>query len=161
MTKKKCAITDAIIFRDKIGPYFDSKANPVNANGLEKRLCGCMGMLGQIIVNGKEIVVGSIHKIEGFQTEVKEYIGDRNAVLAGDQDGKYCDHIGLQQIVSKRGRKTWPASCSEFGRIRGNNMCSNMNTTVEERTILPCVNQFGLSLQVSNHALTSAVLAVH
>ena len=132
MTEKKCAITDAIIFRDKIGPYFDSKANPVNANGLEKRLCGCMGMLGQIIVNGKEIVIGSIHKIEGFQTEVKEYIGDRNAVLAGDQDGKYCDHIGLQQIVSKRGRKTWPASCSEFGGIRGNNMCSNMNTTVEE-----------------------------
>ena len=74
MTEKKCAITDAIIFRDKIGPYFDSKANPVNANGLEKRLCGCMGMLGQIIVNGKEIVIGSIHKIEGFQTEVKEYI---------------------------------------------------------------------------------------
>ena len=65
-----------------------------------------MGMLGQFIVNGKEIVIGSIHKIEGFQTEVKEYIGDRNAVLAGDQDGKYCDHIGLQQIVSKRVRKS-------------------------------------------------------
>ena len=33
-----------------------------------------MGMLGQFTVNGKEIVIGSIHKIEGFQTEVKEYI---------------------------------------------------------------------------------------
>ena len=56
----------------------------MNANGLEKHLGGRMGMRGQIIVNEKEIVIGSIHKIEGFQTEVKEYIGDRNAVLAGD-----------------------------------------------------------------------------
>jgi hypothetical protein len=157
----KCVISDAIIFRNKIGPYFDSKANRVNANGFEKRLGGRMGMLGRIIVDGKEIVIGSIHKIEGFQTEIKEYIGDRNAVLAGDQDGKYCDHIGLRNIVSKRSGKTWPASCSGFGRIRGDNICSNMKITAEETTILPCVNQFGFSLQISDHALTSAVLAVH
>lgn len=60
-------------------------------------------MFGNIIVDGKEIVIGSIHKIEGFQTEIKEYISNRNAIVAGDQEDKYCGSIGLQNIVSNRG----------------------------------------------------------
>ena len=58
-------------------------------------------------------------------------------------------------------QKTWPASCSGFGRTRDDNICSNMNTIVEETATLPCVKRFGFSLAVGDHALTSAVLAVH
>ena len=154
----KCPISNPVIFRNEIGPYFASSKNKVNANGFEKRLGGRMGMFGQITVDHKQVVVGSIHKIDGFHDEIKEYIGGRGAIIAGDQDGKYCDEIGLNNIVSKNNGKTWPASCSEFGRIRGDNICSNMKVVVDEVTILPCVNQFDFSLQTGDHALTSVVL---
>lgn len=156
----KCAIADAVIFRNNVGPYFDSKPNKVNAKGFEKRLGGRMGMFGKIIVDGKETVIGSINKLEGFQTEIQKYIGERSAVVAGDQDGKYCSTIGLQNIVSGRGEKTWPASCSSFGRIRGDNICSNMKIVNDEKSILPCVEQFGFQVNMGDHALTSAVLSV-
>lgn len=152
----KCAISDAVIFRNKIGPYFDSKANNVNANGFEKRLGGHMGMFGKIIIDGKETVIGSNHTLEGFGSEIKDYIGNRSAVVAGDQRGKYCKTIGLRDIREK----TWPASCSGFGRIKGDSICSNMKTLVDETTILPCVKEFGFSTGLGDHALLSAVLTV-
>eukprot|EP00536_Pseudo-nitzschia_multiseries_P015037 jgi/Psemu1/311656/fgenesh1_kg.810_\ len=156
----KCAISDAVIFRNKVGPYFDSKANYVNADGFEKRLGGRMGMFGKIIVDGKETVIGSIHKLEGFQRQIKEYIGNRPAVVAGDQLGQYCGTIGLENIVSKKREKTWPASCRGFGRTRGDNICSNMKTVEDEKTTLPCIEKFGFSILIGDHALTSAVLAI-
>ena len=155
----KCSISDAVIFRNKLGPYFDSKPNGVNAKGFEKRLGGRMGMFGKIVVDGKETVIGSFHKLENLQTEIRTYIGERSAIIAGDQDGRYCNTIGLQNIVSGQGTKTWPASCSGFGRTRGDNICSNMKIVENETTILPCVEQFGFHVNLGDHALTSAVLS--
>mmetsp|Transcript_16907 Transcript_16907/g.24634 ORF Transcript_16907/g.24634 Transcript_16907/m.24634 type:complete len:212 (-) Transcript_16907:148-783(-) len=159
----KCAIEDPVMFRNKIGPYFSSEKTPENGDGWKKRLGGRMGMLAQIIVDDRKTVIGSIHKIGGYHEEVKEYIGEKDAIIAGDQHGSYCEHIGLQNIVSDEGGAemhfTWPASCEGFGKLRGDNICSNMKVVEEEVTTKPCVSNFGFSSDVGDHALTSVVVA--
>lgn len=154
----KCIISDPKIFRNKVGSYFSSEAKGFNANGLEKRLGGRMGMFGRIIVDGKETVIGSVHKMEGFEREVKEYIGKRDSIIAGDQPVNYCARVDLQNIVSIPIQNTWPASCKGFGSQRGDIMCSNMNVSVEEVTIKPCVTNFAFSMEIGDHALVSASL---
>jgi len=154
----KCIISDPKIFRNNIGSYFSSEAKGLNANGLEKRLGGRMGMFGRIIVDDKETVIGSVHKMAGFEPEVKEYIGKRDAIIAGDQPFNYCARVGLQNIVSSPIQNTWPASCKGFGSARGDIMCSNMNVFVEEVTTKPCVTNFGFSMEIGDHALVSASL---
>ena len=157
----KCILSDATIFRDPVGQYFSSKKQGLNANGTEKRLGGRMGLFARIIVDGKETVVGSVHKQAHGHEQVKAYIGNRKAVVAGDEAHQYCDKIGLQNIVSEVGGKkqhyTWPASCKSLGKHRGDNICSNMNVRGEEKTTLPCFTQFGYQTKLGDHALTSAV----
>jgi hypothetical protein len=155
----KCSITDPMIFRNQIGPYFSSEAKGLNANGFEKRLGGRMGMFGRIIVDGKETVIGSVHKIQFFEKEVKEYIGKRNAIIAGDQEENYCARIGLKNIASNPTQNTWPASCTGFGSVKGDQICSNMNVILEEVTTKPCVTNFGFSMKIGDHALVSTSLA--
>jgi hypothetical protein len=159
----KCKISKPVIFRDQIGQYFSSESTPVNAGGEEKRLGGRMGMFGRIIVDGRETVIGSAHKLDGFREEVKEYIGKRDAIVAGDQHASFCMDVNLSNIVSGEGgaamHHTWPASCSSLGNHRGDNICSNMKMVGEEVTMMPCVTEFGFSTKLGDHALTSAVLA--
>jgi hypothetical protein len=159
----KCTISSPVIFRDQIGQYFSSQSIRMNAGGMEKRLGGRMGMFGRIIVDGRETVIGSVHTLHGFREEVKEYIGKRDAIVAGDQHASFCMDVNLRNIVSKNGGKkrhhTWPASCNSFGYLRGDNICSNMKMVGEEVTMKPCVTEFGFSTKLGDHALTSAVLA--
>jgi len=158
----KCIISDAQVFRNDVRDYFSSEPQFLNANGTEKRLGGRMGLFGRIIVDGKETVIGSVHKIEKFHEEVKEYIGERNAIVAGDQNGEYCKAIALENILStdseEEKRFTWPASCESFGSHRGDNLCSNMNVVDDEVTILPCATNFGFSTTIGDHALISTTL---
>ncbi len=159
----KCKISKPVIFRDQIGQYFSSQSIRINAGGMEKRLGGRMGMFGRIIVDGRETVIGSAHKLDGFREEVKEYIGKRDAIVAGDQHASFCMDVNLSNIVSGEGgaamHHTWPASCSSLGNHRGDNICSNMKMVGEEVTMMPCVTEFGFSTKLGDHALTSAVLA--
>jgi len=159
----KCTISEPVIFRDQIGQYFSSGSTPVNAGGKEKRLGGRMGMFGSITVDGKETVIGSVHKLDGFRQEVLEYIGQRDAIIAGDQNANFCKDVNLSNIVSEDGGKemhyTWPASCNSLGDRRGDNICSNMKMVGEEVTTMPCVTEYGFSTKIGDHALTSAVLA--
>lgn len=158
----KCLISDAQVFRNDVGGYFSSDPTFLNAHGTEKRLGGRMGLFGRIIVDGKETVIGSVHKIENFHKELKEYIGERNAIVAGDQIGHYCKAIGLENMLSTDGEEekhfTWPASCDSFGRHRGDNMCSNMNMVDDEMATLPCSTNFGFSTKLGDHALISTTL---
>lgn len=155
----KCAISSPVIFRNEIGSYFSSRPNGVNAKGREKRLGGRMGMFGMIIVDGKETVIGSVHKLSGFTTEVKQYIGERDAIIAGDQEFKYCARVNLENIHSIPVQNTWPASCEKFGRVRGDILCSNMKVIEDEVTTLPCVTKFGFSTSIGDHALITTSLA--
>lgn len=154
----KCAISDPVIFRNEIGDYFSSVPAGLNANGLEKRLGGRMGMFGKIIVDGNETVIGSVHKISGYEDEVKQYIGKRDAIIAGDQDFAYCGRVGLENIHSNPVQNTWPATCESFGRARGDHICSNMKVVEDEVTTMPCVTNFGFSTQIGDHADRKSVV---
>ena len=151
----KCKISDPVVFRDKVGKYFANEKNTLNAGGLEKRLGGRMGLFGRIIVDGKSVVVGSVHKLDGHAKAIKEYIGASPAIVAGDQDVRFCSRIGMDSIVSSAAHSTWPASCSGNGKLRGDNICANnMRVAEPENTISPCVKEYGLELLLSDHALT-------
>ena len=160
----KCEISDTMIVRNPVGDYFSSKKVGLNANGTEKRLGGRMSMFGKILVgdDGRETVIASVHKLQQYVEVVKEYIGDKDEIVAGDQPGNYCSQIGLKNIVSSIGgsgeHNTWPASCETLGRGRGDNICSNMNIVEEEVMRKPCVSNFSFSTKLGDHALTSVVL---
>jgi len=156
----RCKIYDPVLFRNPVGEYFSSRPNKVNAKGLEKRLGGRMGMFGRILINGKPLVIGSVHKLRGFYHEIKEYIGSSSSLVAGDQSRLFCNGIGTTHIVSGRGEHTWPASCSSFGTHRGDSMCSSLEVTEEEKTSKPCVIDYGLEIQLGDHALISAAFAI-
>lgn len=158
----RCTIYDPVLFRNPVGEYFSSRPNTVNAHGLEKRLGGRMGMFGRIRINGNTpLVIGSVHKLRGFYHEIKDYIGSSSSsVVAGDQSKVFCKGIGTTHIVSGRGVNTWPASCSSFGNHRGDSMCSSLEVTEEERTMKPCVINYGLEIQLGDHALISAAFAM-
>jgi hypothetical protein len=94
----RCKISDPVIFRDKVGKYFSDKKMCFNANGFEKRLGGRMGMFARINVAGESLVIGSTHKLEGFHSEIKSYIGSSKAITAGDQNREFCDWVGLSAV---------------------------------------------------------------
>ena len=153
----KFQIFNATIFRDRVGKYFSHRPNGANANGLERRLGGRMIMLARIIVNNDALVIGSTHKLGGFRGEIKQYIGSSPAIIAGDQDHRICNEVGLNVIKADENHPTWPASCDSMGGQRGDNICSNLKVAVEEYTVLPCLKQFGLNISLGDHALTGAV----
>jgi hypothetical protein len=156
----RCEISDPLIFRDKVGLYFSNKQIGLNAGGLEKRLGGRMGMFGRIVVNGKSLVIGSVHKIGGSQKEIYNYIGSSPAIVAGDQNPQFCGQVGLQPIVSSKQHYTWPATCTGNGRGRGDNLCSNLPMVETEKTISPCIREYGQQWVVSDHALTWTGLGI-
>jgi len=154
----RCKIEDPIIFRDDIGGYFSDEKNAVNANGYEKRLGGRMVMLVRIQNSrNSTIVVGSTHKWRGDGAGVKTYIGTSQAVIAGDQDWGFCDRVGLTHVDNKD-HATWPASCETPGNHRGDIICSNMKVAQAEVTVLPCVTEFGNTIHLSDHAITTVSL---
>lgn len=145
---------DTTIFRDRIGEYFDDKANRVNAEGLEKRLGGRMAMLGRLRINGEFVIVGSIHKLDGYEDDIKDYIGASKAVIAGDEQASFCGSVGL--TGGGASGNTWPANCQSRGKHRGDIICSNMKEMEigGQETTLPCVvDNFGLSIPIGDHAL--------
>ena len=162
----RCAIDDAVIYRNQIVDYFSNDKKRLNAHGLEKRLGGRMILLGRIIVSNVPVVVGSVHKLGdngqySFGPEIKEYIGFSKAVIAGDQLESFCMTAGLKAVVPKNHKGfTWPASCAGLGSIRGDNICTNMEEIEPERTTKPCVTELGFELELGDHALTGVVLAV-
>jgi hypothetical protein len=155
----KCKISDVKIIRNPVGQYFDTKGNSVNAGGLEKRLGGRMILLGRIVVDGTPVVVGSIHKLTGLTQAIKEYMGTSLTIIAGDQSPALGKQLGLNVIVAP-GEKhpTWPASCTKFGRLRGDNIYSNLKVAEDEYVMKPCVSQFGIDIELGDHALTGVVL---
>lgn len=157
----KCKISEPVLFRNKIGEYFSDKKNGYNANGLEKRLGGRMGLFGRIIVDGSPVVIGSVHKLNGFRKEIKDYIGSSSAIIGGDQVERFCGDVGLTSIVSNERTNTWPATCRTFGTGRGDWICSDLVEQGVEKTILPCIDGSGFDILLSDHALTSAVFLVN
>lgn len=153
----RCHITDAVLFRDRVGPYFSDRKSFANAGGYEKRLGGRMGMFGRITVGKRRLVIGSTHKLTGHSTGIRAYIGTDAAITGGDQDRAFCGRIGLAP-VDNASAPTWPATCTSAGRARGDNVCSNMRVAVSDTTVLPCVDRFGVRIQVSDHAIVKVGL---
>lgn len=156
----KCELRDPVIFRDKIGDYFSSKPNSINANGYERRLGGRMGLFMRMSMGESLIVVGSVHKINGYRNEIKEYIGSSPAVIAGDQSWGFCENVALFHVDNKT-HATWPASCSTSGSHRGDIICSNMNVLRGEKTIIPCNTKQGTKISLSDHAISIVVLSIN
>lgn len=158
----RCPLSDAVIFRDPIGSYFDAKSNKVNADGRERRLGGRMGLFARMrnVPTNETLVLGSVHKVETHKAEMRAYIGAHRAVVAGDQDWSYCTAVGLKHADSKS-HGTYPASCTSTGTHRGDILCSNGAVHQAERTFVPCPQcPFGLSIRTSDHAYTAVTLRV-
>ena len=75
-----------------------------------------MIMLVRIMVNDVAVVIGSTHKVGGFRTEIRDYIGRSPAIIAGDQGPELCTDVGLNVIRSREYHPTWPASCDSMGK---------------------------------------------
>lgn len=150
-------ISDGRIFRNPVGGYFDDRSNGVNAGGLERRLGGRMIMLVRVMANGAAVVVGATHKLGHYRREIRDYVGESPAVIAGDQGPQICKEVGLVEVRSRENHPTWPASCDTLGEGRGDNICSNMNVAVNEYTVRPCYRQLGLNVSLGDHALTGAI----
>ena len=147
-----------MVFRGDLGEYFSVENKSINANGYERRLGGRMAMLAHIRdQQDNTIVVGSTHKWRGNEAKVKAYIGDSQAVIAGDQDWSFCDRVGLVH-VDNEDHFTWPTSCETPGTARGDIICSNMEVLKAEATTLPCVAKFGNKIRFSDHAITTVSL---
>ncbi|KAL7540762.1 hypothetical protein ACHAXR_010360 [Thalassiosira sp. AJA248-18] len=158
----RCQISDGKIFRDKIGDYFSRKSNGVNAGGYEKRIGGRMGLFGRILVEGHDVVVGSVHKVRSQDKPIREYINQTKAVVAGDQGSKSCAKWGLGKIGEKE--YTWPASCDSLGSQRGDNICSNMGSPKNKigmnSVIKPCVTVGSIHTQIGDHAILKSTLII-
>lgn len=152
----KCQISNTTIFRNQVGSYFAKQPNNVNAQGLERRLGGRMILLGQIVFSGITVVLGSVHKLNGYQNEVSSYMNGSPAIIAGDQDSSFCKSVGLETVVSDSKHNTWPATCSSLGDHRGDNICSNMKVSAKEYTLKPCLRDFDFEVQLGDHALIGA-----
>lgn len=161
----KCVMKNFHIYRDPIGDYFSSKKIFLNAYGTEKRLGGRMGLFAEIEVKNETLIVGSVHKLQGYRKDIKRLIGNKKAIVAGDQNSRFCRTIGLKNIISETGGEkmhfTWPASCFSNGKIRGDNICSNVDIEEEEITKRPCIENFWTSFSIGDHALTSASFKIH
>ena len=158
----RCQISDGKIFRDPIGDYFSHKSNGVNAGGYEKRLGGRMGLFGRILIEGNDVVVGSVHKVRNQDKSIRKYINQTKAIVAGDQGSKSCAKWGLG-INGKKGY-TWPASCDSLGRQRGDNICSNIGSQQRpDRTgliIKPCVTLGSIHTQIGDHAIITSIVSL-
>jgi len=152
----RCKILDPVIFRDKVGMYFADNKNWVNAGGFEKRLGGRMGLYARIKIDGETVVVGSTHKLRENAEDIVRFIGPSKAISAGDQDAQFCNRTGL--TVGKPSQNTWPASCTGFGRARGDNVCSNLKPQEIEKVSKPCLKAFGLGAELSDHAVIQVTL---
>ena len=152
----KCKISDGKIFRDPVGPYFANGRNHVNGGGLEKRLGGRMILLGRIKFNGTTIAIGSTHKLNGSRQDIKEYIQMTPSIIAGDQTPSMAKDLGLNVIVSNSTHYTWPASCTSFGKARGDNIFSSLEVVEEEYVVKPCSSFFGVNISLGDHSLTGA-----
>ncbi|OEU14962.1 hypothetical protein FRACYDRAFT_269724 [Fragilariopsis cylindrus CCMP1102] len=124
------------------------------------------------------IVVGSIHKLGEQNTNIhhqqnleklQHYIGTSSVVMGGDQNPEHLvrSFVGIDgfRVVQDR-QNTWPASCDGYGTQRGDQILTNMKQVVdsdsgrgtEPTTILPCIRNYGVGINIGNHALTSVVL---
>ncbi len=155
----KCHISDPVIFRNKIGEYFSDSKSFTNANGYEKRLGGRMVLLSRIHIGDQLLVIGSVHKLNGYTEEIKNYIGSSQAVIAGDQSWNFCDKSGLAH-VDQISHYTYPSSCQNTGKHRGDIICSNLKVVRAEETISSCIVKFGNEIQISDHSITSVTLSV-
>ncbi|KAI9136015.1 hypothetical protein BKA69DRAFT_1179247 [Paraphysoderma sedebokerense] len=155
----KCEILDPVIFRNKIGGYFSDKKYFLNADGFEKRLGGRMGLFSRIAVGHRVLTVGSIHKLDGYKTEIKAYIGSSKAVIAGDQSWDFCESVGLAHVDDKS-HFTYPGSCQTSGTSRGDIICSNANIVQAESTVKPCLEQYGVKIKLSDHSITSVGISI-
>lgn len=156
----KCHLRDVAIVRDPIGPYYDRRANDVNAHGTERRLGGRMALLARVSYGTPQeaLVLGSVHKLATHLEDAKAYVGSSAAIIAGDQDWDFCSAIGLVH-VDERDHHTYPASCSSTGNHRGDIICSNLDVVSKEKTFLPCPTcTFGTRRRVSDHAPTFVTL---
>ena len=124
------------------------------------------------------IVVGSIHKLGEQKTnihheqnleKIQHYIGTSAVVIGGDQNNP--EHLvrsfvgvdGLRVVQDRQ--NTWPASCDGYGTNRGDQILTNMKQAVdgggsgtEPTTVLPCIRNYGVGINVGDHALISVVL---
>jgi hypothetical protein len=105
-----------------------------------------------------EIAVGSMHTLCGYE-QIKDFIGPRKAVIAGDQDWGFCDRIGLAHVDNKT-HTTWPASCTSSGEVRGDIICSNADVAKEEVTVKPCAANYGGDIVLGDHSMTFVTLRV-
>ena len=156
----KCRISDSVIFRNNIGRYFSNNRSFINANGYEKRLGGRMGLFSRIHIGNKEVVVGSVHKLDGYSKEIKKYIGVSPAVIGGGQSWNFCNNVGLVHVDNKA-HATYPGSCQSTGKYRGDIICSNLKVVKPEETITPCIVKFGNKIQISDHSITSVSLSLN
>lgn len=154
----KHIIKDATLFRSTggLGDYFSNKKTFTNANGYEKRLGGRMGIMSRICGTS----VGTVHKVTGRDSDIRSFIGLGPAIVAGDQDWRFCKRVGLHHVDDKNDN-TWPATCSTFGTGRGDIVCSNSVKYYEYETTLPCVKQQRIPalIQMSDHAFTSITIS--
>ena len=129
--------------------------------------------------------MGSIHKLGEQNTnihhqqnleKIQHYIGTSSVVMGGDQNPEHLvrSFVGIDgfRVVQDR-QNTWPASCDGYGTSRGDQILTNMKQVVdsdsgrgyfgrgrstEPTTILPCIRNYGVGINIGNHALTSVVL---
>ena len=156
----KCRISDPVIFRNKIGKYFSNDRSIINGNDYEKRLGGRMGLLSRVHIGNKEVVVGSVHKLDGYTDEIKKYIGQSKAVMGGSQSWNFCNNVGLVHIDNKS-HATYPSSCQSTGNHRRDILCSNLKVLTAEETISSCIVKFGNKIQISDHSITSVSLSLN
>ena len=145
----RCKIDDPVIFR-----------NPVGKNEKKQRLGGHMGVFGRIMVNNALVVVGSVHKLQGYGNQIKKYIGGNQAVIAGDQASTFCGSVGLEKIVSNASQNTWRATCKSIGVISGDNICSNMKVSDTDITFKPCDAGSTFQMKLGVHPLTLSSFSV-
>ena len=51
---------------------------------------------------------------------------------------------------------TSPASCNSFGTEVGDNICSSIKDFCLKDVIKPCITDYNIDIEVSDHALTGA-----
>ena len=149
----KYVLFESRIFRDPLGPYFDRRANGVNAKGYERRLGGRMGLFAKIAVPGlaTPIVLGNVHTVSANANDILQYIGMSKAIVGGDQNGASCGLWGLQ-LASTSSTPTWPATCGTYGKGRGDIVCTNVGTYEDETVNRPCLQPNGINVTLGDHA---------
>jgi len=153
----RCQLRDYIIHRDPIGPYFSSRKSGLNAGGFEKRLGGRMVLLASIDLDDEVLVVGSMHKISSSTLiEARNYIGDKKAILGGDQGMQSCVKLGL--FLLENAHSTWPATCDSYGHGTGDVICTNIPSTSNVSVHLPCIRSIVGNVHLSDHAILHTVL---